>query len=215
MSWLHLLDVLQSQRPRGQVAWISKVALRLQHKSLEVRIRDHRLATNHQVSLLVYLLRNTRDGRCQMSDVGTDMSVATSHHLGQPTVVVGHDESQTVQFPRQPDTPSVSPFHQFSHTLRLGKRQGRELMFLLLSRHVVFRHLGSRRVGQGDTRFLLHQFQPVEQSVPFVVAHQFPLTVIVSLRGLVQFIHPLPHQHFLLCHIYINIYLTFSSMEVR
>ena len=202
MSWLHLLDVFQSQRTRSQVSWIGIVALRLQHEALEVRIGDYRLATNHQVSLLIYLLRNTRDGRRQISDVGSDMPVATSHHLGQPTVVVGHDEGQTVQFPRQPNTPSVSPFHQFRHTLRLGKRQGRELMFLLLSRHVVFRHLGSRRVGQGDTRFLLHQFQPVEQSVPFVVAHQFPLTVIVSLRGLVQFIHPLPHQHFLLCHIY-------------
>ena len=147
MSWLHLLDVLQDQRTRSQVAWIGIVALRLQHEALEVWIGDHRLATNHQVSLLVYLLRNTRDGRCQMGDVGTDVTVATSHYLGQLTVVIGHDEGQTIQFPRQPNTPSVSPFHQFLHTLCLSKRQGRELMFFLLSRHVVFRHLGSRRVG--------------------------------------------------------------------
>ena len=121
MALLYFLGILQRQRTGSKVSRIGIIAFALDDKLLEVSIRDNGFATNHEMAFLLDGFRNTADGRCQMSDVGSDMSVATGYNLRKLSVVVGYYKGKTIQFPGNPDRAVFSPFHQVAHQFGLGK----------------------------------------------------------------------------------------------
>ena len=92
----HLIHVFQRQRARGEVAGVGIVLVGLHQEPLEVVVRDDCLAADYDVAVGLDALWNAADGRCQVGDVGADMSVAARHHLGQPPLVVGHHQRQSV-----------------------------------------------------------------------------------------------------------------------
>ena len=83
-------------------------------------------------------------------------------------------------------------------------------MCLLLPCHAVGRYFMGGRFGQHYACELLQAAQLVKLSVPLVVGHQFPTTVVISVGGFVELIGKLPHQlgvvHFLL-HILVPLWL--------
>ena len=128
------------------------------------------------------------------------VSVAARDHLRQAAVVVGHHQRQSVEFPREPNGAPFGPFRQFGRAFRLGQREGRKFVFLLLPRDVVFRDLCRRRAFERDARLAFHFLEFVEESVPFVVGHEFALSVVVGLRSLVQLVNPLTHESGIVVH---------------
>ena len=121
MSLLYFLGVFQRQGTGSKVSRIGIIAFALDDKLLEVGIRDDGFATNHEMAFLLDGLRNATDGRSQMGDVGSDMSVATGYYLRELSVVVGYHKGKTIQFPGNPDRAVFCPFHQVAHQFGLGK----------------------------------------------------------------------------------------------
>ena len=121
MALAHLLDVFQGERARSQVARIGIVLTTLHQKTLEVIVADDCFATYDGMSLSRNGGRNAADGRCQMGDVSADMPVATCDNLCQLTIVVGDNQCQTIQFPRNPDGLLLGPFDKFCSLLGLSQ----------------------------------------------------------------------------------------------
>ena len=82
MAVFDVLRLFDRQRTRSQIARVGIVFATLHEEAFEVFIADDRLATDDGMSLVGNGLRNAADSFHQMRDVGTDMSVATRHHLG-------------------------------------------------------------------------------------------------------------------------------------
>ena len=164
---------------------------------VKIVVRDDGLATNDGVSFYRNSSGNATDSRCQMRDVGTDMSIATSHHLGQLTIVISDYQCQAIQFPRNPDRLLLSPFDEFCSLFGLGQREGSKLMFLFLTCDAVFRNLLRRRVGQGSACLLFQKAQFVEASIPFIVGHTLAKSVVIGITGLVQLADELLHSQYL------------------
>ena len=190
----HLLRVFQRERTRGEVARIGVFLIALEVKPLEVLVADDGLAADDDVALGLDLLRYAVDGFGQMGDVGADVAVAAGDDLRQPSVVVGYDERQSVELPREPDRPAVGPFDKVLLLLGLGQREGGKLVGFLLTGGGVGRYLMRRRVGQHHARLLFETAQLVEHRVPLVVGHQFATTVIIGVGSPVELVNELPHQ---------------------
>ena len=176
-----VLRVFDAERARGQVTRIGIVFARLDEIAFEVVVGYDGLAAYDKVSPCVDAFRDALDGLCQVSDVGSYVSVAACHHLCQPAVVVGHHEGQSVQFPRYPYRASVGPLGQFGGLLGLGQRQGGVLVGLLQTLRIVFADTLCGRVGQGGAGLCLQPPQLVETLVPFVVGHALGASVVVGL----------------------------------
>ena len=121
MPAAHLIDILERERTRCQVAGIGILLVALHIELLKILVRDDRLAAYHHMAMTGNGRRNALDGRCKMRDIGAYMAVAARHHLGEPTVVVSHHQSKPIQFPRNPDRPALSPTRQFGRLLGLGQ----------------------------------------------------------------------------------------------
>ena len=134
----YLVDVFQRERARSQVAGVGILFVALHIEYLKVLVGYHRLATYHEVALVVYVLGDAADGWRQMGDVGAGMTVAARHDLAEQSLVVGHHEGEAVEFPRHPDGALLGPLHQVGRTLGLGERQGGKLMVFFLAGDVVF-----------------------------------------------------------------------------
>ena len=132
------------------------------------------------MSLIADSLRYAVDGTCKMGDVGADMAVTTCDDLRQLTIVVGHDECQTIQFPRYPDGSFLSPFHEVADLFGLCQREGRKLVFFLLTCDGILGNFLRGRVGQGSACLVFQCFQFVKMLVPFIVGHLLCASVIVG-----------------------------------
>ena len=121
MALRHLARILQGERSRSQVAGVGILLVALQVEPLKVLIRDDGLAAHHHMARGVDGCGNSVDGLCQVGDVGSDVSVATRHHLGELPLVVGNDQRQAVELPRHPNGAALCPFHQVGGLL--GFRQ--------------------------------------------------------------------------------------------
>ena len=139
-----VLGILDTQRTTGQVARVGIVLTTFYQVALEIFVGNDGLAADNGMAAVGNGCRNALDSRCQMGDIGTDVSIATGDNLRQFATVVGDDERQSVQFPGNPDGALLGPLHQFRHLFCLGQREGCKLMFLLLSGHIVFTDLLSR-----------------------------------------------------------------------
>ena len=106
-----------------------------------------------------------------MGDVGADMAITTCDDLRQLTIVVGHDERQTIQFPRYPNRSFLSPFYEVANLFGLCQRECRKLVFLFLASNGVLGNFLRGRVGQGSTCLVFECFQFVETLVPLIVCH--------------------------------------------
>ena len=171
MTLAHLVWVFQRQRTRGEVTRIGIVLATLHEEAFEVVVADDCLATNDGMSLITNSLRNAVDRTSKMSDICADMAVATCNDLCQLAIVVGHDERQTIQFPRYPDRSFLSPFHEVANLFGLCQREGRKLMFLFLARNGILGNFLRGRVGQGSASLVFQRFQFVETLVPLIVCH--------------------------------------------
>ena len=152
------------------------------------------------------LSRYSADSWDEVSDISANMSVATSDHFSQPSIIVCHHQRQSVQFPRYPYRTPLSPLHDFANLLGLGQRECSEFMLFLLPGDGILGYTLSRRVGQGSARLCLQPFQLVETLVPFVVRHQFGTAIVIGVRSFVQLTDKLLHpQYFVVCHyIFLN-----------
>ena len=167
----HLVGVFQRQRTRGEVTRIGIVLATLHEEAFEVVVADDCLATNDCMTLIADSLRNAVDRTCKMGDVGADMAITTCDDLRQLTIVVGHDERQTIQFPRYPNRSFLSPFHEVANLFGLCQRECRKLVFLLLPRSGILGNFLRGRVGQGSACLVFQRFQFVETLVPLIVCH--------------------------------------------
>ena len=59
-------------------------------------------------------------------------------------------------------------------------------MFLFLSGYIVGRDILCRGVGEDDAGLFFQLLEPVEDSVPLVVGHEFFTAVVVSIGGSVE-----------------------------
>ena len=48
------------------------------------------------MSLFLDGLWNATDGRCQVGDVGSDMTITTGHDFGKFAIIVGHNKGKSV-----------------------------------------------------------------------------------------------------------------------
>ena len=119
MPLLHLLHVLQRQRARGEVTGVGIVLTTLHQELLEVVIADDSLSADDGMTLIRNLLWDAVNGFCKVGDIRADMSITSCDNLGESSVIIRHDEGQTIQFPRYPDGQSLRPFHQFRSLLGL------------------------------------------------------------------------------------------------
>ena len=121
LSWFYFFRVFQREGTRGEVARVGIVLATLHDELIEVVVGDDGLATNHHVSLLVDALRYAADGVSQMSDVCSNVAVAACDDFCQPTTIVGDDECQTIELPRNPYRSFLSPLHQIAYLFCFGQ----------------------------------------------------------------------------------------------
>ena len=82
MALLYFFYIFQGKRAGCKIARIGVITFAFDDKLLEVGIGDDSLATNHEMSLFADGQRNTTDSWCQMRNVGANMTITASHHLG-------------------------------------------------------------------------------------------------------------------------------------
>ena len=138
MAAPHLFYILQRQGTGGQIARIGIVFSTFYQEVVEVLVRDNSFTAYDNVPFLADTLRNAADSLRQVGDIGADMSVAACDNLSQLSVVIRDHKRQTVQLPGNPYRTPFRPFLQIGHLFGFRQREGRELMLLLLTFHVVF-----------------------------------------------------------------------------
>ena len=199
MALAHLVDILECERARGEVAWVGIFLVALHVELLKVVVADDTFAADDRVALVVDHWQHTADGGSQVRDVGADMSVAACDEFCQPSIVVGGYQGESVEFPREPDGFHLSPLHQVLGLLGFCQRESRIFVGLFLSSERVGRDVMGRRTLQHSARFLFQSGEPVEECVPLIVGHQLLAAVIVCVGGFVELLNQ--SLHFLcLCH---------------
>lgn len=198
---LDFKGILEREGTGGEVARVGVFLVAFHIELLKVGIADHTLTAHYQMALIADRGQYAADGTGQMGNVGTDVSVATGDDLREPSVVVGHHEGEAVELPGDPDGPSLGPFGNVLGLLGLGQREGGIFVRLLLAGDAVFRHFVCGRAVEHFSCGLLQLLELVEGGIPFVVAHQLPAPVVVSVGGFVESLYELLHaQPLIVCH---------------
>ena len=107
----HFFSVFQRHCARSEIARISIVFSAFYEEVVKIIVGYNRFAANNKMSFISYFCRNAVYSLSQMSYVGAYVSVSASHEFLQSALVVCCNESKSVEFPRNPDRFSFSPFH--------------------------------------------------------------------------------------------------------
>ncbi len=77
----HLVDVLQSERARGEVSGVGIRLVVLHVEDFEVLIGNDGFAAYHHVPFVRDFWENARDGGGEVRDVGARVSISARDHL--------------------------------------------------------------------------------------------------------------------------------------
>ena len=138
-------------------------------------------------------LRDPVYGLCKARDVRSDMPVSPCDYFRELSVVIGDDQSQSVELPGDPYGLSFCPFDKILGLFGLGQRERGELVSLLLPFCRIRGDPVRGAFGKHGSRLRFHLFQAVEQSVPLEVAHYLAFSVVVSVARLVELRDDGPH----------------------
>ncbi len=195
------VHIFERQRARCQIARVGIFLVALHVEAFKVFVGDDGLTADHGVPGRFDSGRQPVDGLCQMGDVGADVPVTPCDDFSEPSPVVGGNECQSVELPREPDGTALGPFHKFFGAFGLGQREGGKLVFFLLSLHIIGGDFGRGRIGKRFPRLFFQLSEPVEKGIPLIVGHQFRSAVIISVGGGIEPFDELSHLlSFVFCH---------------
>ena len=113
--------ILQCQRTRGQVARVGIFFIALDIELFEVCITDNTFSPNYNMPLGLNLLGDALNGIGQMSDICSDMPIASCHHFCKLSIVESDYKCQAIKLPTEPDWTSLGPFSKLCGLFGLGQ----------------------------------------------------------------------------------------------
>ncbi len=96
MPRLEFLDILKSERTRGEIAGIGKLFARRRLKRLKVGIGNNRLAPHNEMSRRGNLLRDAFYTSGKMCDIRSNRAIAARDNLGEGAIIVSNDERKPI-----------------------------------------------------------------------------------------------------------------------